>query len=168
MKDLDERSHLFTTVNITVTAIFVVMSLLVFIYKSMQCSETDSLGNDERLTEVLCDDRTADIGCITSDTTVALDYKIRNIGKDSLRVIFVSPKRIRTFLTEYCCRTEYKAKTIQNVRKRRSIVTTMNGCSASYAKELVNPRHALSFNDGEHAFFEVFLFKDTIFTALVI
>lgn len=72
-----------------VAIIFVVMAVAVLVSKFVSWQKNKT--NTVKMTTVLCNFDKKDIGTVKSDTTLSFIYRMQNTGKDSLRVLYVSP-----------------------------------------------------------------------------
>lgn len=84
------RKGSFASVALVISAFLFVSAISVFVFKQIHVQSGDKF-DEYCLTDVKCDFDASDIGDVPSDTIVTLNYKIKNVGTDSLHVLFVSP-----------------------------------------------------------------------------
>lgn len=91
MKNNDGKKIDFATVILWTSAVLMAVSILLLVVKNTFFHGKDSDMFQEPMTEVSCDFSKLNVGEVKSDTTLQFDYLLKNIGEDSLRVLFVSP-----------------------------------------------------------------------------
>lgn len=85
------RRYSFTFVALVISALLFVAAIFVFVFKHLSGAGGCAGSEEYNVTEVACDFEKFDIGDVSSDTIVTLNYTMKNVGEDSLHVLFVSP-----------------------------------------------------------------------------
>lgn len=91
MLDKGKVTMTLTAVLVLVSVVLTAISIKTLIHKRQYKEDSGFSDRTYSLTTVYFNDSAEDLGKIKSDTIVTRDYIIRNTGKDSLHVLFVSP-----------------------------------------------------------------------------